>query len=150
MDLKKFTSIHKRLTVEMNGCLKQTNIPEWMIKGKTTLIQKDVQKEGDFLQPFSYWTGINNTFTFCTTNVFGCFGGVIPQFKLVKHKFPNLAPLHVDLSAFQITYGLKKRTYCQRTNYHITVNQVSTTAWTAFVTWYTRCKFERTKTFDSI
>ena len=28
----------------MNRCLQETNIPEWMTKGKTTLIQKDPQK----------------------------------------------------------------------------------------------------------
>ena len=36
----KFTSIHGRLAIEMNRCLQETDIPEWMIKGKTTLIQK--------------------------------------------------------------------------------------------------------------
>ena len=38
---KKFTSIHDRLALEMNRCLKGAHIPEWMTKGKITLIQKD-------------------------------------------------------------------------------------------------------------
>ena len=42
---KKITSIHDRLAIEMNRCLDETNIPEWMIKGNTTLIQKDLQRE---------------------------------------------------------------------------------------------------------
>ena len=41
---KKFTSIHGRLTLEMNRCLQGAQVPEWMIKGKTTLIQKDPSK----------------------------------------------------------------------------------------------------------
>ena len=41
---KKFTSIHNRLALEMNRCLKEAHIPEWMIKGKTALIQKDPLK----------------------------------------------------------------------------------------------------------
>ena len=41
---KKFTSIHVRLALEMNRCLQGAQIPEWMTKGKTTLIQKDPSK----------------------------------------------------------------------------------------------------------
>ena len=41
---KKFTSIHGRLALEMNRCLQGTQVPEWMTKGKTTLIQKDPSK----------------------------------------------------------------------------------------------------------
>ena len=35
---KKFTSIRDRLATEMNRCIQETEIPEWMTKGKTTLI----------------------------------------------------------------------------------------------------------------
>ena len=41
---KKFTSIHGRLALEMNRCLQGAQVPEWMTKGKTTLIQKDPSK----------------------------------------------------------------------------------------------------------
>ena len=41
---KKFTSIHDRLALEMNKCLQKAHVPEWMTKGKTTLIQKDPNK----------------------------------------------------------------------------------------------------------
>ena len=41
---KKFTSIHDRLALEMNKCLLGAHVPEWMTKGKTTLIQKDPLK----------------------------------------------------------------------------------------------------------
>ena len=41
---KKFTSIHSRLALEMNRCLQATQVPEWMTKGKTALIQKDPSK----------------------------------------------------------------------------------------------------------
>ena len=37
---KKNTSIHNRLAIKMNRCLQETYIPEWMTKGKTTLIHK--------------------------------------------------------------------------------------------------------------
>ena len=41
---KKFTSIHDRLALEMNRCLQDTQVPDWITKGKTTLIQKDPSK----------------------------------------------------------------------------------------------------------
>ena len=41
---KKFISIHGRLALEMNRCLQGTQVPEWMTKGKTTLIQKNPSK----------------------------------------------------------------------------------------------------------
>ena len=41
---RKFTSIHGRLALEMNRCLHGAQVPEWMTKGKTTLIQKDTSK----------------------------------------------------------------------------------------------------------
>ena len=37
--------IHERLSFEMNRYLEETDIPEWMAKGLTTLIQKDPQKK---------------------------------------------------------------------------------------------------------
>ena len=43
--LKKFTPIHDRLSTETNRCLQEANILEWMTKGKTTLIQKDLKKK---------------------------------------------------------------------------------------------------------
>ena len=33
-------SIHDRLAIEMNRCLQEANVPEWMTKRKTILIQK--------------------------------------------------------------------------------------------------------------
>ena len=41
---KKFPFIHDRLVIKMSSCLEETGIPEWMSKGKTTLIQKDPPK----------------------------------------------------------------------------------------------------------
>ena len=41
---KKFNSIHGRLALEMNRCLQDAQVPEWMTKGKTTLIQKQPSK----------------------------------------------------------------------------------------------------------
>ena len=35
---KKFTSIHDKLELEMNRCLQEAHVAEWMTKGKTTLI----------------------------------------------------------------------------------------------------------------
>ena len=36
---------HPWLAIEMNRCLEEADIPEWVTKGKTTLIQKDPKKE---------------------------------------------------------------------------------------------------------
>ena len=41
---KKFPSIHDRLALEMNKCLQDAQVPDWMTKGKTTLIKKDPRK----------------------------------------------------------------------------------------------------------
>ena len=41
---KKFTSIYDRLALEMNKCLQTAYVPEWMTKGRNTLIQKDPNK----------------------------------------------------------------------------------------------------------
>ena len=41
---KKFTSVHDRLALKMNRCLQDAQVPGWMTKGKTTLIQKDPSK----------------------------------------------------------------------------------------------------------
>ena len=40
----KFTSIHDRLALEMNKCLQRAHVPEWMTKGRTTLILRDPNK----------------------------------------------------------------------------------------------------------
>ena len=37
--------IHNRLAIEMNRCLEEIDMPEWMTKGKTTLFQKSPKKE---------------------------------------------------------------------------------------------------------
>ena len=44
---KNFTSIHDRLATEVNKRIQKTEIPEWLTKGKTTLIQKVPLKETD-------------------------------------------------------------------------------------------------------
>ena len=41
---KKFTSIHDRLALEINRVLLDAQVPDWMTKGKTTLIHKDPSK----------------------------------------------------------------------------------------------------------
>ena len=41
---KKFTSLYGRLALEMNRYLQDVQVPEWMTKGKVTLIQKDRSK----------------------------------------------------------------------------------------------------------
>ena len=41
---KKFASIYDRLVLEMKKCLQTAHVPEWMTKGRTTLIQKDPNK----------------------------------------------------------------------------------------------------------
>ena len=49
---KKFTSIHDRLALEMNRYLQDAQVPDWMTKGKTTLILKDPSKG---TAPNNYW-----------------------------------------------------------------------------------------------
>ena len=42
---KWFMPIHEKLMQQQHKCLKEANIPEWMMKGKTTLIQKDKKRK---------------------------------------------------------------------------------------------------------
>jgi hypothetical protein len=41
---KKFSSLHPTLTSCLQACLDQGEVPEWMVKGRTVLIQKDSAK----------------------------------------------------------------------------------------------------------
>lgn len=41
---KRFTSLHEVLTEALRGCLKRGEVPSWMVKGRTVLIQKDLAK----------------------------------------------------------------------------------------------------------
>ena len=42
--LKKFNSIHGRLALGIKRCLQRAEVSEWMTKGETTLIQKNLSK----------------------------------------------------------------------------------------------------------
>ena len=42
--LKRFSTLHSRLTEHLQTCVVVANVPTWMTKGKTTLIQKDREK----------------------------------------------------------------------------------------------------------
>ena len=42
--LKNFKSIHNRLAVQLNECLNGGSMPDWMTKGRTVLVMKDVLK----------------------------------------------------------------------------------------------------------
>ena len=55
---KKFTSIHDRLALEMNRCLQDAQVPDWMTKGKTTLTQTDPSKgtAPNNYKPITYFT----------------------------------------------------------------------------------------------
>ena len=57
-----------------------------------------------FFEPFGYCTLTNCTFTFCTTNVFSWFCGIMSQFELVKCKILNLIMLQVHLRIFLKSY----------------------------------------------
>ena len=41
---KKFTSVHPAITKVLEKCLVEGTVPEWMVKGRTVLIQKDPAK----------------------------------------------------------------------------------------------------------
>ena len=45
--LKNFRSLHERIAQQLQGCVTQENVPEWMTTGKTALIQKDQEKGND-------------------------------------------------------------------------------------------------------
>ena len=41
---KKLTGLHSRLQECLQDCICQGNVPEWMVRGRTVLIQKDTAK----------------------------------------------------------------------------------------------------------
>jgi hypothetical protein len=41
---KKFSCLHQAMAKGLQGCLDEGNVPEWMVKGRTVLIQKDPAK----------------------------------------------------------------------------------------------------------
>ena len=44
---KKLTGLHSRLQECLQDCICQGNVPEWMVRGRTVLIQKDTAKRHD-------------------------------------------------------------------------------------------------------
>ena len=56
---KKFTPIHDKLAIEMNRCLQEAGIPEWMTKRNNTYTQKDPQKgtalNNDLKRAYIWW-----------------------------------------------------------------------------------------------
>ena len=42
--LKNFKLLHERTTQQLQGCVRQKDVPEWMTTGRTALIQKDEEK----------------------------------------------------------------------------------------------------------
>ena len=42
--IKNFTSLHTRIANNLQSCLDTGNVPDWMTKGRTTLIMKDPEK----------------------------------------------------------------------------------------------------------
>ena len=42
--LKNFSSMHDRIALQLNDCLRQGNVPSWMTQGRTVLIRKDISK----------------------------------------------------------------------------------------------------------
>ena len=41
---KKLSGLHPRLQLYLQDCVRQGNVPEWMVRGRTVLIQKDPTK----------------------------------------------------------------------------------------------------------
>lgn len=49
--LKWFKAMHERISVQLDGCLQEGRVPEWMVVGRTTLVMKDRTKgnaEGNY------------------------------------------------------------------------------------------------------
>ena len=99
------------------------------------LIIEVLATSAKFPESSGYCTEINDAFTSCTTNVFGCISGVMFLFKCITCEFPNLNMFHVPLCSFQITHLVMQCIMCQRTK-HQGTNEKSID-WTSLVTWYT-------------
>ena len=52
---EKFTNIFDRLNLKINRCFEETDISEWITKGKTTLIEKDPHQKKE-TTPNNYWS----------------------------------------------------------------------------------------------
>ena len=55
---KRFSTLHSRLTEQLQTCVVEGNVPTWMTKRKTTLIQKDQEKgnAANIYCPIAYLT----------------------------------------------------------------------------------------------
>ena len=62
---KKFMSIHDILALQLSKCREEVNIPEWMTKGKSTLIQEDLPPPK---KNYSQQPGTNNVSTYDVEN----------------------------------------------------------------------------------
>ena len=54
--LKKLSGLHPRLQLHFQECVQQGNVPEWMVRGRTVLIQKDPSKgtQASNYRPITY------------------------------------------------------------------------------------------------
>ena len=65
---KKFTSIHDKLSLEMNKCLQTAHVPEWMTKRKTRLTKKGAKQRKRPKQLQTYNMSTNDVENIYSTN----------------------------------------------------------------------------------
>ena len=46
---KKLTGLHTRLKSQVQDCLNQGNVAEWVVRGRTVLVMEDPQKETEII-----------------------------------------------------------------------------------------------------
>lgn len=51
--LKNFTSLHPRIANQLQSCLDNRNMPEWMAKGRAVLIMEDPEKGATYSRELS-------------------------------------------------------------------------------------------------
>ena len=108
------------------------------------LIVEVLATRAKFLQSSGYCTVISFAVDFRTTNVFlVASSGVIALFKLIKLKFPSSTKLHIHLSLSNHNRNEWKKMHNMSVHkllWYLQPEREPFTAWTALVTWYTRCK----------
>ena len=42
--IKNLSNFHNSITLQLDGCFKENNLPKWMVTGKTLLCIKEIEK----------------------------------------------------------------------------------------------------------
>ena len=103
-----------------------------------------------FLESSAYCTVIKCTFTFCTTNIFGCFHSISASFEPVKYKYLNYTVAHLFGFTHHTQSEVMHNISAQKLPWYYQPKWVPTMVWTALFVWYTCWKIAPMKIMQNL